>query len=97
MEQDPRLILQIPSGILAPSLRLHPSTASAFSRPITMRSGSLDRGVDLSTNSDSGVRLKAEHDSAKTVNQQHSTGNPSPSSRHHRSPKLVGHSKRKLI
>ena len=96
MEQDPRLILQVPSEILAPSLRLHPSTASAFSRPITMRSGSLDRGVDLSKNSDSGIRLEAEHDSAKVINQQDSTGNPLPSSHHHRSRKHAGHSKKKI-
>ena len=55
MEQDSRAILQVPSRILAPALRLHQSTASAFSRPVDMTNGSQDRGVDLSTCGHSGI------------------------------------------
>ena len=57
MEQDSRPILQVPSRILAPALRLHQSTASAFSRPLDMTNGSQDKGVDMSTSGHSGIML----------------------------------------
>ena len=93
MEQDPRLILQVPSGILAPALRLHPST-SAFSRPTTIKNGSTDRGVDLSANGHSGVGPEVELDSTKALNQR-TTERSSSSSQHHRcSRKHTEHSKK---
>ena len=71
MEQDSRPILQVPSRILAPALRLHPSTASAFSRPVDMTSGSLDRGVDLSTSERSETKHQMEVDSSRVLNEHH--------------------------
>lgn len=48
MEPYSRPILQVPSGILAPALRLYPSPASAFSRPRRESSASPpDTGMDL--------------------------------------------------
>ena len=93
MEQDPRLILQVPSGILAPALHLHPST-SAFNRPTTMKSGSTDRGVDLSSNGHSAVGPAVEHDSTKALNQSTIERLSASSQHHRRSRKNTEHSKK---
>ena len=71
MEKDSRPILQVPSRILASALRLHPSTASAFSRPVDMTTGSHDRGVDLCTSEHSETKHQMEIDSSRLLNEHH--------------------------
>ena len=71
MEQDSRPVLQVPSRILAPALRLHPSTASAFSHPVDMTTGSRDRGVDMSTREHSETKHQMELDSSRLLNEHH--------------------------